>query len=71
MASTGGAAPGTYTPTPTKKTQRSSFFSDSDVDWLRPDGRGFHQCRPACIYIFPFSLFLLFIFFIYNFISSN
>ncbi|KAG6760702.1 hypothetical protein POTOM_033881 [Populus tomentosa] len=47
MASTGGAAPGTYTPTPTKKTQRSSFFSDSDVDWLRPDGRGFHQCRPA------------------------
>ncbi|KAJ6984157.1 hypothetical protein NC653_022413 [Populus alba x Populus x berolinensis] len=47
MASTGGGAPGTYTPTPTKKTQRSSFFSDSDVDWLRPDGRGFHQCRPA------------------------
>ncbi|KAJ6369147.1 hypothetical protein OIU78_001507 [Salix suchowensis] len=47
MASKGGAAPSTYTPAPTNKTRRPPFFPDSDVDWLRSDGRGFHQCRPA------------------------
>ncbi|CAN1837319.1 Exosome complex component RRP41-like [Linum perenne] len=34
------AAPTTYSPSPTLQ-------KDSDVDWIRPDGRGFHQCRPA------------------------
>ncbi|KAI5592887.1 hypothetical protein BDE02_04G181900 [Populus trichocarpa] len=49
MASKGGAAPSTYTPapTPTNKAQRPPFFTDSDVDWTRSDGRGFHQCRSA------------------------
>ncbi|KAJ6927898.1 hypothetical protein NC651_011805 [Populus alba x Populus x berolinensis] len=49
MASKGGAAASTYTParTPTNKAQRPPFFTDSDVDWTRSDGRGFHQCRSA------------------------
>ncbi|OAY51591.1 exosome complex component RRP41-like isoform X1 [Manihot esculenta] len=46
MASKPGSAPTTYTPTPTRKS-RPPIFKDSDVDWVRPDGRGFHQCRPA------------------------
>ncbi|CAN0898873.1 Exosome complex component RRP41-like [Linum grandiflorum] len=41
------AAPTTYSPTPTLKKPRPAIFKDSDVDWVRPDGRGFHQCRPA------------------------
>ncbi|KAG5248251.1 3' exoribonuclease domain containing family protein [Salix suchowensis] len=47
MASKGGAAPSTYTPAPTNKTRRPPFFPDTDVEWLRSGGRGFHQCRPA------------------------
>ncbi|CAI0429049.1 unnamed protein product [Linum tenue] len=31
----------TYSPTPSSKKTRP------DVDWVRPDSRGFHQCRPA------------------------
>ncbi|KAI3849683.1 hypothetical protein MKW98_026597 [Papaver atlanticum] len=37
-------APTTYSPSPSNKKQQSIF---KDVDWVRPDGRGFHQCRPA------------------------
>jgi hypothetical protein len=65
MASKGGAAPSTYTPapTPTNKAQRPPFFTDSDVDWTRSDGRGFHQCRSACNISFPFYCLSLFFFF--------
>ncbi|GAY38392.1 hypothetical protein CUMW_036340 [Citrus unshiu] len=45
--STTTTAKATYSPIdPTRKT-RPPIFSGSDVDWLRPDSRGFHQCRPA------------------------
>ncbi|KAL2495261.1 3'-5'-exoribonuclease family protein [Forsythia ovata] len=38
--------PATYTPSPTSQDKkRSSIFTGSD--WVRPDGRGLHQCRPA------------------------
>ncbi|KAL2471055.1 3'-5'-exoribonuclease family protein [Abeliophyllum distichum] len=38
--------PTTYTPSPTSQNKkRSSIFTGSD--WVRPDGRGLHQCRPA------------------------
>ncbi|KAF2284634.1 hypothetical protein GH714_028661 [Hevea brasiliensis] len=46
MASKPGSAPTTYSPTLARKS-RLPIFKDSDVDWVRPDGRGFHQCRPA------------------------
>ncbi|KAJ8768773.1 hypothetical protein K2173_023677 [Erythroxylum novogranatense] len=46
MASKHGAPPTTYSPSPTRKPHQP-VFSDSDADWVRPDGRGFHQCRPA------------------------
>ncbi|WCJ38117.1 Exosome complex component RRP41-like [Euphorbia peplus] len=36
----------TYSPNPSSKT-RPPIFKDSDVDWVRPDGRTFHECRPA------------------------
>ncbi|CAH1437920.1 unnamed protein product [Lactuca virosa] len=46
MAAKGGAAPATYSPSPTTfKKKRPPIFTD--VDWVRPDGRDFHQCRPA------------------------
>ncbi|KAI3799374.1 hypothetical protein L1987_34668 [Smallanthus sonchifolius] len=46
MAAKAGAAPATYSPSPTTyKKKRPPIFTD--VDWVRPDGRDFHQCRPA------------------------
>ncbi|XP_050203825.1 exosome complex component RRP41-like [Mercurialis annua] len=46
MASKFNSAPTTYSPASTRKT-RPPIFKHSDVDWVRPDGRGFHDCRPA------------------------
>ncbi|XP_076928401.1 exosome complex component RRP41-like [Bidens hawaiensis] len=47
MAAKAGATPATYSPSPTTfKKNRPPLFTD-DVDWVRPDGRNFHQCRPA------------------------
>ncbi|KAG7541271.1 Ribosomal protein S5 domain 2-type fold [Arabidopsis thaliana x Arabidopsis arenosa] len=46
------AKPGAATPTYSPKLVGSSrlpIFKDSDLDWSRPDGRGFHQCRPALL----------------------
>ncbi|KAK9153956.1 hypothetical protein Sjap_001436 [Stephania japonica] len=34
----------TYSPSPTVKNRQPII---KDVDWARPDKRGFHQCRPA------------------------
>ncbi|XP_024987478.1 exosome complex component RRP41-like isoform X2 [Cynara cardunculus var. scolymus] len=46
MAAKAGASPATYSPSPTTyKKNRPPIFTD--VDWVRPDGRDFHQCRPA------------------------
>ncbi|CAI9105045.1 OLC1v1003887C1 [Oldenlandia corymbosa var. corymbosa] len=47
MAAKGGAAPATYSPslTTSKEKRRAPLFSEAD--WVRPDGRGFHQCRLA------------------------
>jgi len=45
MAGKGGATPATYSPSPTADRKKPPFFKE---DWVRPDGRGFHQCRPAC-----------------------
>jgi len=46
MAGKSGATPSTYSPSPTTQNKkRPPIFSD--VDWVRSDGRGFHQCRPA------------------------
>ncbi|PPS06964.1 hypothetical protein GOBAR_AA13686 [Gossypium barbadense] len=46
MAAKPGSAPVTYSPNLGQKT-RPPIFKDNDLDWVRPDGRGFHQCRPA------------------------
>ncbi|KAK6246900.1 hypothetical protein QUC31_018465 [Theobroma cacao] len=46
MAAKPGSAPTTYSPSLTQKT-RPPIFKGNDLDWVRPDGRGFHQCRPA------------------------
>lgn len=46
MATRPGGNPATYAPAPPWKT-RTPIFKDKDLDWVRPDGRGFHQCRPA------------------------
>ncbi|KAG4994601.1 hypothetical protein JHK84_031565 [Glycine max] len=49
MAGKGGATPATYSPSPTtNRKKKPPIFKE---DWVRPDGRGFHQCRPA--YSFP------------------
>ncbi|KAL1833561.1 hypothetical protein DCAR_0103656 [Daucus carota subsp. sativus] len=46
MAGKDNATPTTYSPSPKiQKQKRAPVFSD--VDWVRPDGRAFHQCRPA------------------------
>ncbi|XP_043701061.1 exosome complex component RRP41-like isoform X2 [Telopea speciosissima] len=44
MAGKAATVPSTYSPSPNQKTRTPIF---KDVDWVRPDGRGFHQCRPA------------------------
>ena len=51
MAGKGGTAPATYSPSPTTQKKKAPLFQE---DWVRPDGRGFHQCRPACN---PISIF--------------
>ncbi|KAK4268543.1 hypothetical protein QN277_025189 [Acacia crassicarpa] len=35
----------TYSPSPTTHKTEAPIFNE---DWVRPDGRGFHQCRLAC-----------------------
>lgn len=46
MAGKSGTTPSTYSPSPTTQNKkRPPIFGD--VDWVRSDGRGFHQCRPA------------------------
>ncbi|TQE07266.1 hypothetical protein C1H46_007088 [Malus baccata] len=47
MAGKGGATPSTYAPSPTTQKTKSLIFGNDDVDWVRSDGREFHQCRPA------------------------
>ncbi|POO01217.1 Guanosine pentaphosphate synthetase I/polyribonucleotide nucleotidyltransferase [Trema orientale] len=47
MAGKAGATPTTYTPSPKTHRKKLPIFKNDDVDWVRPDGRGFHQCRPA------------------------
>ncbi|ESW04267.1 hypothetical protein PHAVU_011G080900 [Phaseolus vulgaris] len=44
MAGKGGATPATYSPSLTVDKKKPPLFKE---DWVRPDGRGFHQCRPA------------------------
>ncbi|KAK9279349.1 hypothetical protein L1049_013028 [Liquidambar formosana] len=46
MAGKAGTAPTTYSPSPTQKT-KTPIFKGEDLDWVRPDGRGFPECRPA------------------------
>ncbi|KAF5744722.1 3'-5'-exoribonuclease family protein isoform 1 [Tripterygium wilfordii] len=46
MTTKHGATPTTYSPSPTSKS-RPPVTKDSVVDWVRPDGRGHRQCRPA------------------------
>ncbi|GMN24831.1 hypothetical protein TIFTF001_000718 [Ficus carica] len=47
MAGKAAPTPTTYSPSPTTQKTKPSFFKNHDADWVRPDGRGFHQCRPA------------------------
>ncbi|XP_061995390.1 exosome complex component RRP41-like [Rosa rugosa] len=47
MAGQPGGAPSTYSPSPTTRKTKSLIFRNDDVDWVRTDGREFHQCRPA------------------------
>ncbi|KAG4979842.1 hypothetical protein JHK82_033089 [Glycine max] len=44
MAGKGGSTPATYSPSPTTDKKKPSLFNE---DLARPDGRSFHQCRPA------------------------
>lgn len=53
MAGEAGATPTTYSPSPTTQKTKSRVFKADDIDWVRPDGRGFHQCRPACKLFYP------------------
>lgn len=50
MAGKGGATPATYTPSPTTIKEKKKPSLLADIDWVRLDGRGFQQCRPACMY---------------------
>ncbi|KAH7561058.1 hypothetical protein JRO89_XS10G0165200 [Xanthoceras sorbifolium] len=55
MASKPGTASTTYSPVdPTNKTRPSIF---TNPDWVRPDSRGFHQCRPAFKFILKENIF--------------
>ncbi|KAG2670443.1 hypothetical protein I3760_14G086300 [Carya illinoinensis] len=47
MAGRPGTNPTTYSPSLKTQKTRSTIFKDQDIDWVRPDGRGFQQCRPA------------------------
>ncbi|GKV08321.1 hypothetical protein SLEP1_g19968 [Rubroshorea leprosula] len=58
MAARPSTAQTTYSPSPNQKT-RPPLFKDNDLDWVRPDGRSFHQCRPACKPL-TFSFYLCF-----------
>lgn len=64
MAGKGSATPATYSPSPTIRKGKPPTDKDGDLDWVRPDGRGFQQCRPACklksynIYALPRSYLL-------------
>ncbi|XP_028808016.1 exosome complex component RRP41-like [Neltuma alba] len=44
MAGKAATTSTTYSPSPTTQKTKAPIFND---DWVRPDGRGFHQCRPA------------------------
>ncbi|KAF7805607.1 exosome complex component RRP41-like [Senna tora] len=44
MAGKAAATTTTYSPSPTTQKTKAPIFQE---DWVRPDGRGFHQCRPA------------------------
>lgn len=69
--STTTTAKATYSPIDPTRKNRPPIFSGSDVDWLRPDSRGFHQCRPACkLTLFSILLISLFFFFWVSFLSS-
>ncbi|KAF5751555.1 3'-5'-exoribonuclease family protein isoform 1 [Tripterygium wilfordii] len=46
MTTKHSAVPTTYSPSPTSRS-KPSVSKDSIVDWVRPDGRGYRQCRPA------------------------
>ncbi|KAM5551412.1 hypothetical protein ABKV19_026311 [Rosa sericea] len=48
MAGQPGGAPSTYSPSSTTRKAKSLIFRNDDVDWVRTDGREFHQCRLAC-----------------------
>ncbi|KHN05671.1 Exosome complex component MTR3 [Glycine soja] len=49
MAGKGGSTPATYSPSPTTDKKKPSLFNE---DLARPDGRSFHQCRPAFFVFF-------------------
>lgn len=51
MAGRPGTNPTTYSPSLKTQKTRSTIFKD---DWVRPDGRGFQQCRPACTFVYFF-----------------
>ncbi|KAM7496774.1 hypothetical protein LguiA_021188 [Lonicera macranthoides] len=46
MAGKPTTAPATYSPSPTTRSKKKPPIF-TDTDWIRPDGRGFQQCRPA------------------------
>ncbi|KAK4741879.1 hypothetical protein SAY87_025467 [Trapa incisa] len=47
MTGKGSATPATYSPSPTSRKGKPPAYKDGDLNWARPDGRGFQQCRPA------------------------
>ncbi|PIN07659.1 Exosomal 3'-5' exoribonuclease complex, subunit Rrp41 [Handroanthus impetiginosus] len=46
MAGKSSSTPATYAPSVSGQKKRRPLIQ-ADSDWVRPDGRSFHQCRPA------------------------
>ncbi|KAF6166255.1 hypothetical protein GIB67_031039, partial [Kingdonia uniflora] len=51
MVGKSSSTPSTYAPSSTQKKRQPVF---ENVDWVRPDGRNFQQCRPACQFSYLF-----------------
>lgn len=68
MAGKSGTTPATYSPSLTTGKKKPLLLKEED--WTRPDGRGFHQCRPACKLHHSFISMLIHTLIIYHYYSS-
>lgn len=54
MGSKAGSTPSTYSPSTQKSKHQKPTSTSIHSNQLRSDGRGFYQCRPACMFCHPF-----------------